>query len=125
MHALVRLGKQRRLWQARAKGPVKYDDTITREPGKLDPRGRPERPVPIGRRRDGRGRTPAAQPAQERPVAPPPTGEEPPATAHKPIWEVIEEENQLIPPEVWDSLPTDLSEQHDHYIYGTPKRPVE
>ncbi len=63
---------------------------------------------------------------KQRPVAPPPTaGEEPPATAHKPIWEVIEEENRSIPPEVWDSLPTDLSEQHDHYIYGTPKRPVE
>ncbi len=40
----------------------------------------------------------------------------------KPIWEVIEEENSAIPPEVWDTLPTDLSAQHDHYIYGTPKR---
>ncbi len=63
---------------------------------------------------------------KQRPVTPPPSvGGEPPATAHKPIWEVIEEENRSIPPEVWDSLPTDLSEQHDHYIYGTPKRPVE
>ncbi len=63
---------------------------------------------------------------KQRPVTPPPTaGGEPPATAHKPIWEVIEEENRSIPPEVWDSLPTDLSKQHDHYIYGTPKRPVE
>jgi Arc/MetJ-type ribon-helix-helix transcriptional regulator len=43
---------------------------------------------------------------------------------HKPIWEVIAEENRSIPPEVWDALPTDLSEQHDHYIYGTPKRPT-
>ena len=59
------------------------------------------------------------------PVAPLTAGEEPPATAHKPIWEVIEEENQSIPPEVWDSLTTDLSEQHDHYIYGKPKQPVE
>jgi Arc/MetJ-type ribon-helix-helix transcriptional regulator len=49
----------------------------------------------------------------------------PPAPAHKPIWEVIEEENRSIPSEVWDALPTDLSEQHDHYIYGTPKHPVE
>ena len=24
-----------------------------------------------------------------------------------------------------NKLPTDLSEQHDHYIYGTPKQPVE
>ena|SRR5947209_2106773 len=44
------------------------------------------------------------------------------AQEHKPIWEIIEEENRSIPPEVWDALPTDLAEQHDHYIYGTPKR---
>ncbi len=56
---------------------------------------------------------------------------QPPATqpdvvqAQKPIWEVIEEENRSIPPEVWDALPSDLSEQHDHYIYGSPKRPAE
>jgi len=55
-----------------------------------------------------------------------PPGARPPeaAQAHKPIWEVIEEENGLIPPEVWAALPTDLAEQHDHYIYGTPKRPT-
>ena len=53
----------------------------------------------------------------------PATGQPTPA-AEKPIWEVIEEENRLMPPEVWDALPTDLSEQHDHYIYGTPKRPA-
>lgn len=49
---------------------------------------------------------------------------EPSAQPSKPIWEVIAEENRSIPPEVWDALPTDLSEQHDHYIYGTPKRPT-
>lgn len=27
-----------------------------------------------------------------------------------------------VPPEVWDNLPDDLSEQLDHYLYGTPKR---
>jgi Arc/MetJ-type ribon-helix-helix transcriptional regulator len=53
----------------------------------------------------------------------PATGQRTPAV-EKPIWEIIEEENRLIPPEVWDALPTDLSEQHDHYIYGTPKRPA-
>ena len=52
------------------------------------------------------------------------TGEQA-ATARKPIWDVIEEENRSIPPEVWDALPTDLSAQHDHYIYGTPKQPAE
>ena len=29
-----------------------------------------------------------------------------------------------VPDEEWDKLPTDLAEQHDHYIYGTPKRPT-
>ena len=28
-----------------------------------------------------------------------------------------------VPQEVWDEIPDDLSYQHDHYIYGTPKRP--
>jgi Arc/MetJ-type ribon-helix-helix transcriptional regulator len=45
--------------------------------------------------------------------------------ADKPIWEVIAEENRLIPPEVWAALPADLSEQPDHYICGTPKRPAQ
>ena len=25
-------------------------------------------------------------------------------------------------PELWNDLPADLAEQHDHYIYGTPKK---
>ncbi len=48
----------------------------------------------------------------------------PAAPAHKPIWEVFQELSADVPDEVWDSLPPDLSEQHDHYIYGTPKRPA-
>jgi Arc/MetJ-type ribon-helix-helix transcriptional regulator len=43
--------------------------------------------------------------------------------AHKPIWEVFAEITASIPEEEWAKLPTDGSEQHDHYIYGTPKRP--
>ncbi len=27
-----------------------------------------------------------------------------------------------VPAEVWERLPEDGSIQHDHYIYGTPKR---
>lgn len=27
-----------------------------------------------------------------------------------------------VPDEVWEQIPDDGSEQHDHYIYGTPKR---
>ncbi|HVA47583.1 MAG TPA: AbrB/MazE/SpoVT family DNA-binding domain-containing protein [Pirellulales bacterium] len=28
-----------------------------------------------------------------------------------------------LPPGALDSLPNDLAAQHDHYLYGTPKRP--
>jgi bifunctional DNA-binding transcriptional regulator/antitoxin component of YhaV-PrlF toxin-antitoxin module len=28
-----------------------------------------------------------------------------------------------LPPEVLDAMPNDLASQHDHYLYGTPKRP--
>jgi predicted DNA-binding antitoxin AbrB/MazE fold protein len=28
-----------------------------------------------------------------------------------------------LPPEVVDAWPTDGASQHDHYLYGTPKRP--
>jgi hypothetical protein len=46
-----------------------------------------------------------------------------PAADHKPIWEYFEEASLDIPDEELDRLPTDGSYQHDHYIYGTPKRP--
>jgi len=48
--------------------------------------------------------------------------QEPLAQAQKPIWEEILELTADVPDEEWDKLPTDLAEQHDHYIYGTPKR---
>ena len=48
----------------------------------------------------------------------------PAAPGHKPIWEVFEEITASIPEEEWARLPTDGAEQHDHYIYGTPKRPA-
>ena len=43
---------------------------------------------------------------------------------HKPIWEVFEGITSGIPEAEWAKLPTDGAEQHDHYIYGTPKRPA-
>jgi hypothetical protein len=27
-----------------------------------------------------------------------------------------------VPPEIFESLPRDGASEHDHYIYGTPKR---
>ena len=42
--------------------------------------------------------------------------------SEKPIWERILERAERIPDEEVANLPADLTEQHDHYIYGTPKR---
>jgi len=42
----------------------------------------------------------------------------------KRIWEVAEELRKSIPDEEWAKLPVDGAEQHDHYIYGLPKRPT-
>jgi Arc/MetJ-type ribon-helix-helix transcriptional regulator len=43
---------------------------------------------------------------------------------HAPIWEVFQETLQDIPEEELKQLPVDAAEQHDHYIYGTPKKPA-
>ena len=40
----------------------------------------------------------------------------------KPIWQIAQEIMADVPPEIIDQLPIDGAEQHDHYIYGTPKR---
>jgi len=48
--------------------------------------------------------------------------EEPVGLPRKPIWERTLERSAAIPDEEWDKLPVDGAEQHDHYIYGTPKR---
>jgi Arc/MetJ-type ribon-helix-helix transcriptional regulator len=47
------------------------------------------------------------------------------AAAHEPkaIWDEALELTADVPAQEWDKLPRDLAEQHDHYIYGTPKRP--
>lgn len=39
-----------------------------------------------------------------------------------PIGEVIAEISASVPDEEWAKLPTDGAEQHDHYLYGSPKR---
>ena len=38
------------------------------------------------------------------------------------IWEKIHAHSAEIPDEEWDRMPVDGSEQHDHYLYGTPKK---
>ena len=47
-----------------------------------------------------------------------------PHEARQPIWEAFIEASLEIPEEELDRLPPDGAAQHDHYIYGTPKRPV-
>ena len=45
--------------------------------------------------------------------------------AREPVWERILKRTAAIPDEEFAKLPTDLAEQHDHYLYGTPKRPTQ
>lgn len=39
----------------------------------------------------------------------------------RPIWEVIAEISRSVPAEAWENVPTDLSKNLDHYLYGAPK----
>lgn len=38
------------------------------------------------------------------------------------LGEKIREIAADVPEEIWERIPADGSEQHDHYIYGTPKK---
>ncbi len=38
------------------------------------------------------------------------------------IWQKIRARSKKIPDEVWKEMPPDGSEQHDHYLYGVPKK---
>jgi hypothetical protein len=44
------------------------------------------------------------------------------AAPHRHISEVIRERMRNVPAEVWAQFPTDGASEHDHYIYGLPKR---
>ncbi len=46
----------------------------------------------------------------------------PPESPQRPIWEVADEIRKNVPEEEWAKMPTDGAAEHDHYIYGTPKR---
>lgn len=45
--------------------------------------------------------------------------------AHGTLWERVAELRKNVPDEEWVKLPVDGSLQHDHYIHGTPKRPLK
>lgn len=40
----------------------------------------------------------------------------------RPIWELFNEFTESLPPEAFEGLPVDGAAQHDHYLYGSPKR---
>ena len=46
----------------------------------------------------------------------------PAESTRRPISEIFEELSSQIPLEEWAELPQDGAEQHDHYLYGSPKR---
>lgn len=45
-----------------------------------------------------------------------------PESTGRPISEIFEELSSQIPLEEWAELPQDGAKQHDHYLYGSPKR---
>ena len=55
-----------------------------------------------------------------------PSGTEPveAPSAFQSLWDQIAELQKAVPDEEWAKLPADGAEQHDHYIYGSPKRPA-
>ncbi len=40
----------------------------------------------------------------------------------RPIWEVIDERVSKLSAETLEKLPVDGAENHDHYLYGAPKK---
>ncbi len=57
---------------------------------------------------------------QAEPMPPNPPVERPLETAARIILDSMRD----IPPEIMATMPTDGASQHDHYIYGWPKREV-
>jgi hypothetical protein len=57
---------------------------------------------------------------QADPIVPDPPVERPLQTAA----DIVLFHMRQVPPEIMATMPTDGASQHDHYIYGTPKRDV-
>lgn len=45
-----------------------------------------------------------------------------PSRESRPIWEVMLESMKDVPPVDFAKLPKDGASEHDHYLYGHPKR---
>lgn len=51
-----------------------------------------------------------------------PVGDLPFDRSARPIGQILEEMAKKVPKEEWDKIPNDLTDNLDHYLYGTPKR---
>jgi len=60
--------------------------------------------------------------ALHRVLADSPSLPETPKAAARPIWEVMLDNIEGISPEEFAMLPKDGASEHDHYLYGHPKR---
>ncbi len=49
-------------------------------------------------------------------------GSEGTSVDRKPIWEVVNEINAGLPADTWENVPTDGSNNLDHYLYGVPNQ---
>lgn len=47
------------------------------------------------------------------------------AESERPIWEIILEMADSHPSTELDKIPHDGALNHDHYLYGAPRKPVE
>ena len=43
-------------------------------------------------------------------------------SSNQPFWKTFTSRVHALPDEVFERLPKDGASEHDHYIYGTPKR---
>jgi hypothetical protein len=43
-------------------------------------------------------------------------------TQPEPFWKTFTRRMHALPAEVFERLPTDGASEHDHYLYGSPKR---
>jgi len=61
---------------------------------------------------------------QERQAANDAAGENagPAKPARAPFWETFTQQVHRLPDEVFERLPRDGASEHDHYLYGAPKR---
>ena len=42
--------------------------------------------------------------------------------SNRPFWEIAREITAQVPAEDWQKLPSDGAEEHDYYLYGSPKK---